>query len=239
MQPTTIGTQGNVFLEDGQQITADTELIPFRKSPGAFWTTNDCRNTTVLGYAYPETQQWTYASEEAYQTAVNATISNLYSGRIRSQIASAQQEGTAFDAMLSSNENHFTDWSVETRVPGSSVPDTFIVRFSFVGMFQSDGAVEVGSWMVLRPRHGDDLQTASTRETGVVPEKMLRGITSLTSHLVDLVNEGKLPSLGAEDVVPYLEESLSWDVVDVSCSLLSQPSFSFPKPFALCCAVLC
>ncbi|RAR06516.1 Di-copper centre-containing protein [Stemphylium lycopersici] len=223
MQPSAIGTQGNVFLEDRQIITADTELIPFRKSPGAFWTTNDCRRTTVLGYAYPETQDWTYASDFAYQTAVNATISNLYSGRIRSQIALAQQQGTAFGAVLSSNGNTFTDWSVETQAPASGMSDTFIVGFSLVGTCESDAVVDAGSWMVLRPRHEDGgrvrvrVRGEAVGEGGEKKvEEVLTGTTSLTSHLIDRVNEGRLASLSREDVVPYLTESLSWDVVDAS-----------------------
>ena len=55
MEPSNIGPHGNVYLEDYQQVSGDTPLLPFRKTAADFWSPNACRNTTGLGYAYPET----------------------------------------------------------------------------------------------------------------------------------------------------------------------------------------
>jgi tyrosinase len=211
MESSTIGPHGNVYLEDNQVVDASTPLLPFRKTPGEFWTFNDCRNTTVLGYAYPETQRWKYDSDESYQAEVTSTISSLYGGRSRKQLLT--QRVTAGSQMLLSHNNTFTDWTIESSVAASKFPSTFIVSFSLISLFQSDPSVDVGSWMVLLPEHKNEVHTSMRPTT---KEKMLNGTTSITSHLIDQVNAGMLASLDEGDVVPYLREYLTWNVYRVS-----------------------
>ncbi|KAL6159798.1 hypothetical protein ACJQWK_06164 [Exserohilum turcicum] len=211
METSSIGNQGNVFLEDDQEISADTELLPFRQRPGKFWTTNECRDTAVLGYAYPETQRWKFGSDAAYQSSVGSVIAKLYSGRLRSQVAAAQV--SAFGHSLSDNSNVFTEWTVETRAATCKLPSTFRVDFSLMGMFQSDDIVDAGSWMVLAPEHAGT-RHGTNATCGL--EKVVHGTTSITSHLIDRINKGRLASLKAEDVAPYLQDALTWNVFDVS-----------------------
>jgi len=216
MEPSNIGPHGNVYLEDYQEVSGDTDLLPFRKTAGEFWSPNACRNTTVLGYAYPETQRWKYTSDEAYQDAVTSIISTLYGGRTRLQLTTTGVASpTAFAERLSDNNNTFTDWTISTQATASKLPRTFIVRFSLVGIFQSDPSVDVGSWMMLMP---DDKQHNGVHDLPLGPqaEKVLHGTTSITSHLIDLVNAGKLDSLDIVDVVPYLRDYFAWNVFTVS-----------------------
>ncbi|USP76847.1 uncharacterized protein yc1106_04121 [Curvularia clavata] len=191
MQPSNVGTQTNVFLADNQQITADTPLLPFRKDANTFWTTNACRDTTSLGYSYPETQRWKFASDESYQANAASVIARLYSGR-----------------MLAQKNNMFTDWSIESSVPTDTFRDTFRVQFGLAP--GGEKPVEVGSWMVLLPSH-------QKGEQGVHPGvgvDRLYGTASLTAALVDRVNSGALASLEPGDVVPFLRQALVWDVLD-------------------------
>jgi tyrosinase len=216
MGTSNIGGNGNVFLTDYQDIDANTPLLPFRRTADAFWTMNDCRDTTVLGYAYPETQRWQYDSTEALASAAQGVISNLYGGRIKDLLA-AQQAGLGDTTQpLLSRNNTFTDWTIETRAPASSLPSSFILRFSFIGSFMSDPTVEVGSWMQLMPEQDDMsmIHPAAPRPADV-QEKILQGTTSLTAHLIEQVYDGKLESLKAVDVVPFLRDYLTWHVFTV------------------------
>jgi hypothetical protein len=212
MEPSTIGPHGNVYLEDNQVVDASTPLLPFRKTPAEFWSFNDCRETAVLGYTYPETQRWKHGSDEAYRNDITSTISTLYGGSARAKLMT--QHVTAGSQMLLSHNNSFTDWTIESSVAASKFPNSFVVSFSLVSLFQSDPSVDVGNWMVLMPAHKNDVHT-SRRPTVPVSEKRLNGTTSITSHLIDRVNAGVLGSLEPGDVVPYLKEYLTWNVYRV------------------------
>jgi len=221
MEPSNIGPHGNVYLEDYQEVSGDTALLPFRKTAAEFWSPNACRNTTVLGYAYPETQRWQYPSDQTYQRAATSAISTLYAGRTRLQLTTpgvaATAAATAFGERLADSNNTFTEWTIDTQAMASRLPPTFTVGFSFVGLFQSDPGVDVGSWMVLMPDDDDDGDDVHRSvPLGPQAEEVLHGTTSITSHLIDLVNAGKLDSLDVVDVVPYLRDHLAWNVFTVS-----------------------
>ncbi|KAF0547081.1 Tyrosinase [Gigaspora margarita] len=49
------GTYTNVM---GEMVNEYTELTPFRKSETKFWTSNDFRDFTKLGYTYPEVEKF-------------------------------------------------------------------------------------------------------------------------------------------------------------------------------------
>ncbi|KAL1795189.1 hypothetical protein ACET3X_007005 [Alternaria dauci] len=212
MKPSNIGPHGNVYLEDFQTVSADTDLMPFRKAPGQFLTFNDCRNTTVFGYVYPETRRWNFESDEAYQKSVTATIANLYSGRTRAQarVQVTTQYVTAFGQALLDNNNTYTEWTIETQAVASMLPPTFMVSFSLIGLFQSDPITDLGSWMMLMPER-DDVRTTDVQSK---PENKMNGTTSITSYLIDRVNAHELSSLDPNDVVPYLASCLTWNVYD-------------------------
>ncbi|CAN9380981.1 unnamed protein product [Alternaria alternata] len=212
MQPSNIGPHGNVYLEDYQTVSADTELVPFKKAPGQFLTFNDCRNTSIFGYAYPETQRWNFASDEAYQRSVAATITNLYGGRTRAQaqVQVTAQHMTAFGQALLDNNNTYTEWTIETQATASRLPPTFMVSFSLIGIFQSDPIIDLGSWMMLMPER-DDVRTMDVQSKS---ENKMNGTTSITTYLVDRVNANELSSLDPNDVVPYLSSYLTWNVHD-------------------------
>jgi tyrosinase len=189
--------------------------MPFRKASGQFLTFNDCRNTTVFGYAYPETQRWNFASDEDYQRDVTTTITNLYGGhtRVQVQVQVTMQHVTAFGQALLDNNNTYTEWTIETQIIASRLPPTFIVSFSLVGLSQSSSIIDLGSWMMLMPERNNDLHSMGV---STVPEVKMNGTTSITTYLVDRVNANELASLNPNDVVPYLSSYLTWNVCDVS-----------------------
>ncbi|KAF2026103.1 tyrosinase [Setomelanomma holmii] len=214
--PTDIGNNGNVWLEDGTTVDANTTLLPFRKSSGGFWTTNDSRNTTTFGYAYPETVRARAQSDEDYWTGVNAAITTLYGSSIRAtlsgKIGSAGQTlplastGTS----LLANDGTFTDWEIYTTAQPLDLPPTFVVRFSLVGDFSSDAPVDVGTWTKLMPAsHGQ----AGKVKRASLTDVPYQGRISLTASLIDCIAVGKLASLNAADVVPYLKDKLTWKVI--------------------------
>jgi tyrosinase len=215
MEKSNIGPQGNVYLEDYQTVDANTGLLPFRKTPGNFITFNDCRNTTVLGYAYPETQRWNFKSDEAYQADVTATIATMYGGRARAQtqVKVTSTNPTAFGQTLQESNGTYTDWNIDTQAIVSKLPPTFIVKFSLAGTFNTDSMIDLGSWMMLMPERINDVHT---QKDPTAPEKTMNGTTSITARLVDQISEGKLASLDPVDVVPLLTEHLTWNVYNVS-----------------------
>lgn len=210
MLPSSIGTQSNLFLSDNQLVDPDTALLPFRRTPTAFWTTNECRDTAALGYAYPETQRWKFASDESFRTHVEGAVSRLYAGRV-GEMAVTQvvvQRQSVFGGLLERNGGVYTDWVIETRVKAKDMRGTFRVQFSL----QQDGREEAdaGAWMVLMPAVQRDVVGGGGSGEG----KEMVGTTSLTGLLVECVNNGTLGGLNEEVVLPFLEGELRWWVLD-------------------------
>ncbi len=216
MVSSNIGNTGNLFLENGMWVSGQTELLPFRKrsTTGGYWTTDDCWNQTVLGYTYPELQPWQYSSAEEYQASVTASISRLYGGSALSQLlaqkAAAQEisgEHNVPGLFIDVEQLRFTEWIIQTHA-SECLPPPFVVQFIF-----SDGpgndTIDVGTWMVLMPSDQGDMSNSATHQPPY------NGTISLTAHLLDRISAGWLKSLDAEDVVPYLQDNLGWNVYSV------------------------
>jgi tyrosinase len=218
MVPESIGLTGNFVLEDNQVVDGNTPLSPFWKSSDSFWTSNDVRDTTILGYAYPETQSWIYASNAIYQRAVNTTISQSYSASARAMLT-ADGSGVTGNAQHINIDNSFTDWTINLEAVSSTIPSSFLVHFSFVGDFSSDSVKDVGMWTVLMVNTTGNQPEAEKIKRTITPEKKLEGSVSLTANLLDYVAAGMLKSLEAQDVVPFLRDKLTW-MVWVSSTLL-------------------
>jgi tyrosinase len=215
MEPANVGDSGNVYLENYQMVDAKTELLPFRKSSGGFWTTNEIRSTETFGYAYPETQKNAQPSVADLQSSVKAVIARLYSSSARGMLTASP--ATADGRTLLSNDRTFTDWTITMQVPSSALPSTFVIHFLFTGDFSSDPVVDVGRWMKLMPSDHNTASHAPTQMTSTAANyQMIKGTVSLTTHLLEQVGAGKLASLDAVDVVPYLKESLTWKGISVS-----------------------
>ena len=214
MGKSNVGSEGNVFIEEEQEIDADTPLLPFRKRSGGFWTTKDSWDHTVLGYTYPELQKWRHDSEQEYRASVIASISRLYGGSSRSQLTSKNAGVGGSNIGMLANDVIFTEWTIETQASVSGLPPTFVVRFSLVDKSSSGAGVDAGTWMILKP--SDHQQRRRT--TTISEQQSLNGTLSLTAHLLDEVAAGRLASLEADAVVPFLKDRLMWKVHSVCSS---------------------
>lgn len=210
MRPTGVGSHGNVFIQDGEIIDGDTPLLPFRKDSGDFWTSNDCRDHTVLGYTYPELQWWLYESDEDFQSAVTSYISKTYYGTIRGLLFAHQQ--SAVEANLLTENRTFIDWTIEASAVTSLVPSTFVVQFFFIS---DGGSTQVGTWMQLMPSDHPKRVMNELRYKRVSSEgQKLEGTVTLTSQLIRRIGND-LVSLDPKDVVPFLKDRLTWSIHNV------------------------
>jgi tyrosinase len=200
--PQNIANNGNVFLEDGQMVDGDTQLLPFRK-PGAsrFWTTNDVTDTRVFGYTYPETssgQDTGAAIARLYSSSARALLRGMETSISAKHVVAGTQDANTDDIT-------FTDWFVHCATTSS--PSTFIAQFFLSAPSNSDPSgnvsLPIGRWVKM-------VEDSSWS----LPIHM-NGTVSLTASLLDRVAAGELVSLEHEDVVPYLTERLNWVVLDV------------------------
>ncbi|KAF3001808.1 hypothetical protein E8E13_002868 [Curvularia kusanoi] len=216
LQRSNVGTAGNVFVADHTEVDGNTPLLPFRISPGVFWTTNEAMNWRRFGYDYAETRNTDPA-------AARATVAQLFSGTARERLASGQMNGVfaTQDSLLDDADDSaaaYTDWNIKAAAAPEFLPASFSVQFSLVGDFSSDKATNVGMWAVLMPGgHGEDELVGSAGEEKIMggvsaAERTRSGTVSLTSSLLDQVESGALESLDERDVVPFLKDKLSWKV---------------------------
>jgi tyrosinase len=71
----------------------DTPLAPFYKDAENFWDSSDVRNTSVFGYAYPETKSWNFKSPEDYREDIVRQINTLYQTGSISNMITASRAG--------------------------------------------------------------------------------------------------------------------------------------------------
>ncbi|KAF2203556.1 Di-copper centre-containing protein [Delitschia confertaspora ATCC 74209] len=198
-----IGYTGSFAIADRTVVDANTPLSPFWKTSNTFWTSGDVRDSTVFGYAYPETQHWNFASDELFRASVNASIAELYTPKVINHMWPGNAESSGGDMKHLVTDNSFTDWTIQTSALRSSLPNVFVVQFSFDGETSSDAVENVGTWNVLMPM-GMKMPKAS-KDKAV-------GSVNLTPSLVDRIAAGKLADLDPKSVVPYLTKRLSWKV---------------------------
>ncbi|KAK3395387.1 tyrosinase precursor [Sordaria brevicollis] len=69
--------------QEGEAQSQDTPLEPFwDRSTASFWTSEQVKDSTTFGYAYPETQKWKYSSEKEYQAAIRKAVTALYGSNV-------------------------------------------------------------------------------------------------------------------------------------------------------------
>lgn len=69
----------------------NTPLAPFYKNSKDFWDSSGVRNTSVFGYAYPETKSWNFKSQKDYHDDLVRQINTLYQiGSVSSMIIASR-----------------------------------------------------------------------------------------------------------------------------------------------------
>ncbi|KAF1925295.1 tyrosinase [Didymella exigua CBS 183.55] len=210
LQRTNVGSAGNVFVEDNDVVDGDTPLLPFRRNPGSFWTTNEAMDWRLFGYDYTETR----ASGSA---SAGATVAQMYSGSTRGRLTATHTGSVTHHSVFDADEVEYTDWMINTSAAPLNLPSTFLVQFSLVGDFSSDASSNVGMWSVMLPTGHDKAkrlihEVELLSERAIVDDMTLHGTVSLTSSLLDQIEAGNLRSLEDKDVVPFLKEKLSWKI---------------------------
>jgi tyrosinase len=213
LEPFKVTDGRNMWLPLNSNADENTPLQPFWRTPGTFWTSKDVRDTTALNYAYIETQPWNFLNMDAYRSAVNVTIAQLYSSTTRVALTNGAAQAEDGLGRLLNDDNTFTDWNIRIEGLRMRLPSTFVMRFSFTG-----DAADVGSWNVLMPKSAQSAQADKAKRMSTFEPK-LTGSVELTASLLDLITAGKLQSLQPSDVVPYLTENLVWKVYAVGCLL--------------------
>ncbi|MCJ1392937.1 hypothetical protein MMC18_005809 [Xylographa bjoerkii] len=75
-------TEPSNFTED-----INTPLKPFyQNADKEFWTSANVVKTGTFQYAYPETQEWSFPNNQAYQSSVRTAINALYGGSAPSTV---------------------------------------------------------------------------------------------------------------------------------------------------------
>lgn len=202
----------NCQWDAGQSKNAYTPLKPFKKdTAGDFWTSEDVRQTTVLGYNYPETANG--ATAASVRSAVNKLysssssskkrwLSNRFEGR-------AAQEGDRDYKVVFNAEKHCLGTSYDTYVflgphNASCTPETCIKDPNFVGIYgvlakktdYSNGTV--GNYHV---------------SNNTLPKLAITGEVPLTTALQGKVATGELAGLDEASVTAYLAKNLNWQVI--------------------------
>ncbi|PSN59540.1 Di-copper centre-containing protein [Corynespora cassiicola Philippines] len=214
---------GTLALPANSPIDADTPLAPFWRTQDSYWTTNAVRNTTALGYAYPETQHWNFATEEEYRASVNATIARLYSASARQRLAGAQAGSTV--AGIASPEGVFLDWAVRCSVAPMQFPATFRVQVLLADGDSEDDFVEVGSWVVLGLQREDEGEVGEEAVAELV-EKSTVGYVGLTGVFMGFVERELLEGLEVMEVLSLLSGSLEWRVFGADGTPVSESEWN-------------
>ncbi|KAF2705035.1 Di-copper centre-containing protein [Pleomassaria siparia CBS 279.74] len=209
--PESVGPNSNFVISENQIVDGTTPLSPFWRDSKTFWTVDEVRDTTVLGYAYPETQSWKFASTELYRNAVTATISQLYSSSARDRLT-AGSDGQRGDLAHLNANNTFTDWSINAFASRNTSSSIVQVQFSLVADVSSDPPKNVGIWNAMMPSAHSNDGNNDDNKLNSMNDIVLKGSIGLTADLLDCIASGRLESLEAVDVVPFLKTRLTWNV---------------------------
>jgi len=227
-----VSSQQNPYGTYGEPVgtveTADTGLTPFRRLDNTFWTSNQIRDTSTFGYAYPETGYWKYSTTAAYQQSVRKAVSQLY-GSTNAQIAKAagnqkRQSTTPNNATQTAidqsvNDHTYLDWKIDISVNKMAAGGSFFIHF-----FLGQPSANPKDWSFQKNLVGDYVVFVNAMVEacpfGNCPpiDNTITGSVPLTQSLV--TNIAAIGSLNVNDVVKYLQGNLTWTV-----SLMNDTAF--------------
>ncbi|KAJ4296308.1 hypothetical protein N0V90_006353 [Kalmusia sp. IMI 367209] len=222
LEPLAVNSVNNIpnfWIPPNAVTDANYPLPPFWKDEQTFYNSEDVRSTDALGYAYPETQHWNFASADDWQNDVRSTIQRLYPNNVQTTLTNAILSGSELSSVVEEGDM-FTDWTIEARASVAEMPSTFQAKFSFTGDFSSDESTQVGMWPRMMPEsHEPDAwkvrQAERKARRGSTPDQSSSSTIALTSSLLDRIAAGKLENLSPDAVVPYLKNHLTWTVYAV------------------------
>ncbi|KAF2466550.1 Di-copper centre-containing protein [Lindgomyces ingoldianus] len=216
VSPNTYVSNGNINRpmaqwNAGEAKNSNTPLKPFTKNTnGDYFTSNDVKNTRVLGYYYPET------AGSPTESSVKSAVNNLYGPGAptnnKKRAASGQYEGRPFrdgdyNTVLSIIASKFImdgSYSVHCWLGNGNSTSNSTAPYTN-STLNTESPDYVGAYSVMGGSKGDG-------GNGSYPV-MTEGCLPLTTALQGKQAYGELKSLGPDDVEAYLKKNLHYKVI--------------------------
>lgn len=186
-------------------------LKPFhRDDRGNFWTSNSIRDHTIFGYTYPDligifNSTNTTLSRRGVPSALVARVNALY-GPNASPLQSRQPLKRSISALNAPHLSGERQYTLNVQVQEFRDPGALKV-YAFFG--RVEGRIE--DW----PQETGFIGVTSILAASKNTLWEAHSVIPLTPALEARAREGKLKSLGENDVAQYLRKHLRWRVVKV------------------------
>ncbi|KAF2423095.1 Di-copper centre-containing protein [Tothia fuscella] len=209
-------------LFENNTVDGKTPLTPFHAdTSGKFWTSDDIRDHTKLGYTYPE-----FFDKKPSQSEIKAIINNLYSTGSTKDSKSFTPPKRATHPpplrsllhlssqipSLTTEQGHLREYTAKIRASPHNLTGSFTVKL-YDGP-TSDVSTLLGShFFMAHPK----------REGGrgrVVRKRDVVGGVTLTTALIERVGRGVLKGMGNEDIRAYLRGRMIWKVVQTDGTMV-------------------
>ncbi|XXG94702.1 ammonium transporter Amt1 [Hypoxylon texense] len=221
----------------GETEDSQTALTPFFSNATHFWTSDAVRDLEIFNYTYADVANKTRADVTAlinsrYGNFTPASMFLTTDGTQRhhsrhaghqsqhpSQAKPHRSNGLSWNSQTSTHPslsavfkgNKYREWIANVRVSKQAMGGSFSVHL-FLGEVPSDPT----SWPVAsnlvgtlgifahRGKHG--------MSHGMSVDRKVAGTIPMTSALMQMASLGEVPSLHAEDVVPFLQSNLEFRI---------------------------
>ncbi|KAI2629693.1 Di-copper centre-containing protein [Hypoxylon sp. NC1633] len=209
----------------GEVEDSQTPLTPFLFNETDFWTSDMVRDHEVFGYTYPEVANKS-------RTEVIASINRLYGnfspaslfmgggsvqehktkqGENPNRQAFHRGNGLSWNSQTSAHPpleavfrgDKYREWVANIQVYKHAMGGSFSIHL-FLGAVPSDAS----SWTVASTLVGTLGVFAHSGVHGWVSDRKVAGTIPMTSALMHMLALGKVRSLDAEDVEPFLQSNL-------------------------------
>ncbi|KAI0842135.1 Di-copper centre-containing protein [Hypoxylon sp. FL0890] len=209
----------------GEYEDSQTALTPFFSNETHFWTSDTVRDHEVFGYTYAEVANRSRAEVVA---SINRLYGNFSPVSMLTRPSKSQQHdkrheghpalpGTggvnglswnsktsarpSVDAVFSGDK--YREWIANIRVNKHAMRGSFSIH-----LFLEEVPSDPLSWAVASSLVGTLGIFAHRGVHGWKSDRKVAGTIPMTSALMHMVASGKVPSLHAEDVEPYLKSNL-------------------------------
>ncbi|EDR04243.1 tyrosinase [Laccaria bicolor S238N-H82] len=221
--------RGTLTIPANSTVDTNTNLTPFYHTQTAFWASAGVPDTTKLGYTYPEFNGLDTSNPAAVQKAIAAIVNKLYgsavfgvqSALVQEPAAAAQQPvAAAAPSAPSADDHHPTiqhaghgyprDWTARVEFKKFETGQSFSVLL-FLGSVPEKPEEYITSPHFVGAHHAFVNSAAShCQNCQNQAELVEEGFVHLSRGILQY---GKLESLDAEVVEPYLTKDLHWRAV--------------------------
>jgi tyrosinase len=195
----------------------NSPLSPFHADrQGTFWTANTAIYTETLNYAYPETVKLAGETDADVLAKVTAAINALYGPKaappptkLRRYPGVARRRPASILSSRTGAPNitgTYREYTSSLTFPQSSLPGPYTIYLFLGSVDESD----TSNWLFSNNLVGTNAIFAHFDMDREVSDKPLTKTLSLNDSLKKAVDAGKLKSLHADEVTPYLKANLKY-----------------------------